>query len=92
MKASVTAFLRIGTGEFWYIGQASNYAGFVETNGRGILHLRGFTWLTGNIDFPVLRQKLLSDSESLSAKGIPFDIRDHLWYLLRVERKVTCDT
>jgi hypothetical protein len=28
-----------------------------------MLHLHGFIWLTGNIDFPVLRQKLLSDSE-----------------------------
>jgi hypothetical protein len=28
-----------------------------------MLHLHGFIWLTGNIDFPVLRQKLLSDSK-----------------------------
>jgi hypothetical protein len=63
MHAFFTAFLRTGTGECGILGDVSNYAGVVETNGRGMLHLHGFLWLTGNIDFPVLRQKLLSDSE-----------------------------
>jgi hypothetical protein len=63
MHAFFTAFLRTGTGECGILGDVSNYAGVVETNGRGMLHLHGFIWLTGNIDFPVLRQKLLSDSE-----------------------------
>lgn len=63
MDAFFTAFLRTGTGECGILGEVSNYAGVVETNGRGMLHLHGFIWLTGNIDFPVLRQKLLSDPE-----------------------------
>ena len=63
MKAFFTAFLRTGTGESGILGEVSHYAGVVETNGRGMLHLHGFIWLTGNLDFPILRQKLLSDPE-----------------------------
>ena len=57
------AFLRIGTGGCGILGDVSDYAGPVETNGRGMLHLHGFIWLAGNIEFPVLRQNLLSNSE-----------------------------
>jgi len=63
MKAFFTAFLRTRTGVSGILGEVSHYAGVVETNGRGMLHLHGFIWLTGNIDFPMLRQKLLSDPE-----------------------------
>ncbi|HEX3642076.1 MAG TPA: hypothetical protein VHV10_12365, partial [Ktedonobacteraceae bacterium] len=45
------------------LGEVSHYAGVVETNGRGMLHQHGFIWLTGNLDFPMLRQKLLSNPE-----------------------------
>ena len=63
MKAFFTAFLRTRTGECGILGEVSHYAGVVETNGRGMLHQHGFIWLTGNLDFPMLRQKLLSNPE-----------------------------
>jgi hypothetical protein len=63
MDAFFTAFLPTGTGECGILGEVSNYAGVIKTNGRGMLHLHGFIWLSGNIDFPVLRQKILSDPE-----------------------------
>jgi Helitron helicase-like domain at N-terminus len=63
IKAFFAAFLRTRTGESGILGEVSHYAGVVETNGRGMLHLHGFIWLTGNLDFPMLQQKLLSDSE-----------------------------
>ena len=63
MKAFFKAFLRTGTGECGVLGEVSHHAGSSETNGRGMLHLHGFIWLAGNQDFPILRQRLLSDSK-----------------------------
>jgi hypothetical protein len=45
------------------LGDVSNYFGVVETNGRGMLHAHFLLWLTGNVDFLSLRDRLLSDKE-----------------------------
>jgi hypothetical protein len=63
MEAFFGAFIRCGTKECGVLGEVSDYAGVSETNGRGMLHLHGFIWLSGNIDFPNLRQRLLNDAE-----------------------------
>src|SRR6267154_2778079 len=47
----------------WYIRRCIKLRWCCRDKWTGMLHLHGFLWLTGNIDFPVLRQKLLSDSE-----------------------------
>ena len=42
-------------------GDVSNYFGVVETNGRGMLHLHSMIWLSGNLEFFSLRDRLQSD-------------------------------
>jgi len=48
-------------GDMGILGDVSTYFGVVESNGRGMLHLHGFVWLTGNADFLNLREKILDD-------------------------------
>jgi Helitron helicase-like domain at N-terminus len=43
------------------LGDVSTYFGVVESNGRGMLHMHGFVWLTGNVDFVNLGDKILND-------------------------------
>ena len=52
-----------GEGEFGIFGDVSTYFGAVETNGRGMLHLHCLIWVTGNLDFFNLREKMLNDPE-----------------------------
>jgi hypothetical protein len=61
MKAFFEALIRTGTGESGILGEVSNHAGVVETNGRGMLHLHGFIWLAGNLDLSMVRKKLLEN-------------------------------
>jgi hypothetical protein len=49
------------TGRTGILGEVANHFGVVETNGRGMLHLHGLVWLTGNLAFRTLRDRLLQD-------------------------------
>jgi hypothetical protein len=55
------ALLAAGKGRTGIFGEVSNYFGVVETNGRGMLHLHSLIWLTGNLEFFALRDRLQSD-------------------------------
>src|SRR5271170_2755667 len=55
------ALISPGEGEMGIFGEVSTYFGVVETNGRGMLHLHCLVWLTGNLDFFNLREKMLND-------------------------------
>jgi hypothetical protein len=55
------ALLAAGKGRTGIFGEVSNYFGVVETNGRGMLHLHSLIWLTGNLEFFTLRDRLQGD-------------------------------
>jgi hypothetical protein len=55
------ALIRPKDGDMGILGDVSTYFGVVESNGRGMLHLHGFVWLTGNLEFFNLREKVLED-------------------------------
>jgi hypothetical protein len=60
-KAVFEGLLGTNTGRVGILGEVSNHFGVVETNGRGMLHLHGLVWLTGNVAFRTLRERLLDD-------------------------------
>jgi len=60
-KAVFEGLLGTNTGRVGILGEVSNHFGVVETNGRGMLHLHGLVWLTGNVAFRRLRERLLDD-------------------------------
>jgi hypothetical protein len=45
------------------LGDVLNHYGVVETNGRGMLHLRAMVWLKGNLAFANLRSRILADTD-----------------------------
>src|SRR6267378_2054101 len=49
------------TGRTGILGEIANHFGVVETNGRGMLHLHGLVWVTGNIAFRTLQDQLCDD-------------------------------
>ena len=55
------ALLAAGKDRTGILGDVSNYFGVVETNGRGMLHLHSMIWLSGNLEFFSLRDRLQSD-------------------------------
>ena len=55
------ALLAAGKDKSGIFGEVSNYFGVVETNGRGMLHLHSLIWLSGNLEFFTLRDRLLTD-------------------------------
>src|SRR5467141_1961478 len=55
------ALLAAGKDRMGILGEVSNYFGVVETNGRGMLHLHTLVWLSGNLEFFTLRDRLQSD-------------------------------
>ena len=55
------ALLAAGKDRTGILGEVSNYFGVVETNGRGMLHLHSLIWLSGNLEFFTLRDRLQSD-------------------------------
>ena len=59
--AVLEALINPRDGDMGILGDVSTYFGVVESNGRGMLHLHGFVWLTGNVDFLNLREKILDD-------------------------------
>ena len=61
-KALFNGLLGTNTGRIGILGEVTNHYGVVETNGRGMLHLHTLVWLTGNIAFSSLRNRLLQDS------------------------------
>jgi hypothetical protein len=60
-KAIFDGLLRSHTGQMGILGQVSNHFAVVETNGRGMLHFHGLIWVTGNIAFSALRQRVQQD-------------------------------
>src|SRR5579871_2826950 len=56
------ALISPSEGAMGIFGQVSTYFGVVETNGRGMLHLHCLVWLTGNVDFFDLREKMLNNA------------------------------
>ena len=59
--AVLEALINPQDGDAGILGDVAIYFGVVESNGRGMLHLHGFVWLTGNVDFLNLREKILHD-------------------------------
>ena len=51
------------SGEVGILGEISNHFGVVESNSRHMLHLHGFLWVTGNMDFLKLQQRVLADED-----------------------------
>src|SRR5467141_2015715 len=49
------------SGEVGILGEISNHFGVVESNSRHMLHLHGFLWVTGNMDFLKLQERVLAD-------------------------------
>ena len=86
-KAVFDGLLGTNTGRVGILGQVSNHFGVVETNGRGMLHLHTLVWLSGNLAFSTLRNRLLNDNifatrmirylESIIMQSIDSDISDH---------------
>src|SRR6266480_671483 len=62
-KAIFDGLIQSGTGRIGILGQVANHFGVVETNGRGMLHLHALVWLTGNLEFNTLRNRLLQDGD-----------------------------
>jgi hypothetical protein len=60
-KAIFDGLLGSNTGRIGILGQVSNHFAVVETNGRGMLHLHALVWLTGNLAFSTLRDRVLRD-------------------------------
>jgi hypothetical protein len=83
-KAIFDGLLQSNTGRVGILGQVSNHFGVVETNGRGMLHLHALVWLTGNLEFNSLRDRLLQDDvyaqrlirylESIIVQSINLDV------------------
>lgn len=61
-KAIFDGLFRSGTGQIGILGQVSNHFGVVETNGRGMLHFHALVWLTGNLEFNTLRDRILQNA------------------------------
>ena len=60
-KGIFDGLLGSNTGRVGILGQVANHFGVVETNGRGMLHLHALVWLTGNLEFSTLRDRVLRD-------------------------------
>ncbi|PVH69294.1 hypothetical protein DL98DRAFT_505961, partial [Cadophora sp. DSE1049] len=83
-KAIFDGLLGSNTGRIGILGQVSNHFAVVETNGRGMLHLHALVWLTGNLAFSTLRDRVLQDKpfasrmirylESVIVHGIDLDV------------------
>jgi hypothetical protein len=56
---------------FHHIGEIDNHFGVVEINRRGMLHLHDLVWLTCNLAFRTLRDRLLED-EPFAARMIHY--------------------
>jgi hypothetical protein len=86
-KAMFNGLLGTNTGRVGILGELANHFGVVETNGRGMLHLHALVWLTGNLAFSDLRDRLLRDSafatrmirylDTVIKQSIDLDIDDH---------------
>lgn len=60
-KGVFNGLLGTSTGRVGILGQVEDHFAVVETNGRGMLHLHALIWLTGNLAFSTLRDRLLQD-------------------------------
>ena len=53
--------LRTDSGKVGILGEISNHFAVVEENNRHMLHLHGFAWVTGNMEFTKLQDRVLAD-------------------------------
>jgi len=60
-KGIFDGLLGSNTDRVGILGLVANHFGVVETNGRGMLHLHALVWLTGNLEFGTLRDRVLRD-------------------------------
>lgn len=60
-KGVFDGLLGTNTGRVGILGQVEDHFAVVETNGCGMLHLHVLIWLTGNLAFSILRDRLLQD-------------------------------
>jgi hypothetical protein len=51
------------SGKVGILGEISNHFAVVEENSRHMLHLHGFAWVTGNMNFTNLQNRVLEDIE-----------------------------
>jgi hypothetical protein len=49
------------SGKIGILGEISNHFAVVEENNRHMLHLHGFAWVTGNMNFTDLQDRVLAD-------------------------------
>jgi hypothetical protein len=70
-KALFDELLCSNTGKMGIFGQVSNHFGVVETNGRGMLHLHALVWVTGNVEFNILRDRI-SEDKSFAERMIKY--------------------
>src|SRR2546423_1553450 len=68
-EAIFDGLIQSGTGRIGILGRVANHCGVVETNGRGMLHLHVLIWLTGNLAFGTLRERLVQD-DAFAQRGI----------------------
>ena len=51
------------SGKVGILGEIANHFAVVEENSRHMLHLHGFAWVTGNMNFTKLQNRVLADTE-----------------------------
>jgi hypothetical protein len=60
-KGVFQGLLGSNTGLVGILGQVQDHFAVVETNGRGMINLHMLVWLTGNLGFRALRDRVLQD-------------------------------
>lgn len=70
-KAIFDGLLGSNTGRIGILGQVSNHFAVVEINGRGMLHLHALVWLTGNLEFGTLCDRVLLDMRKCNSNPDP---------------------
>ena len=61
-KAIFDSLLGSNTSQIGILGQVRDHFGVVKTNSCGMLHLHTLVWLTSNLAFNTLHNRLLKDS------------------------------
>jgi hypothetical protein len=56
-----TKLLWTDSGKVGILGEISNHFAVVEENNLHMLHLHGFAWVTGNMNFTKLQDRVLAD-------------------------------
>jgi hypothetical protein len=85
-KGVFDGILDSNSGRIGILGPVASHFGVVETNGRGMLHLHALVWLSGNLGFTTLRDRVLQNkpfasrmirySESIIVHSIDLDLEN----------------